>query len=277
MKLKKLKSIPEVAHLYSHLENEFERDVYTGALRNYCTMGNPIRFNNFAFVMRELLTKIVDRRAPIEDVKLAKWYKKESDEYEVTRKQQLKFCAQGYFLESNLPDWVEEIIELFLKDYANLYRKLNQYTHISEKYKGLAPQKAFEFLKDLVVIFSSILETLDEIKSHITQEIESSVQGVVFNKLVFESHEALIELSGQTIVAGVYVEEYSLSRVEPSMVIFEGEGYVECELNYGSKNDGVSLGHTVPFSFILASNFEDIKNLDFHGQGMILDNSSFYE
>jgi len=61
------------------------------------------------------------------------------------------------------------------------------------------------------------------------------------------------------------------------MALFEGKGSVECELNYGSKHDGSSIGHTVPFSFILSSNLDNIKNLAFYGQGMILDNSLFYE
>lgn len=277
MKLKKLRLIPEVAQLYSHLESDFEREIYTAALRNYCSMGNPIRFNNFAFVIRELLTIVIDRLAPTEDVKKAKWYSKESEDYEVTRKQQLKFCAQGYFVNSVLPDWIEEEVDEFIKEYVKLYRKLNQYTHISEKYKGLAPQKAFSFLKDLVVAFSAILSTLSDIKNHITEEIESEVHDIVFDKLMFESHEALIELSGQTIVEGINIEGYRLSRVEPDFVIFEGEGYVECELNYGSKQDGVSMNHDVPFSFNLFSSIDNVTKLEFYEQGMYIDNSSFYE
>ena len=241
MKLKQLRAIPEVAQLYSYLESDFEREVYTAALRNYCSMGNPIRLNNFAFVSRELLTKVVDRLAPTEDVKKAKWYSKESNNYEVTRKQQLKFCAQGYFVDSVLPEWIVAEVDVFIKEYLKLYRKLNQYTHISEKYKGLPPQKAFSFLKDLVITVSAILSTISDIKSHITQEVESEVHDIIFNKLMFESHEALMELSSQTIVECINIDGYRLSKVEPDVIIFEGEGYVECELNYGSKNDGVSM------------------------------------
>jgi hypothetical protein len=277
MKLKKLRLIPEVAQLYSHLASDFEKDIYTASLRNYCSMGNPIRFNNFAFVIRELLTKVVDRLAPTEDVKKSKWYSRESEDYEVTRKQQLKFCAQGYFVDTVLPDWIEEEVDKFIKEYVKLYRKLNQYTHISEKYKGLSPQKAFSFLKELVVTLSAILSTISDIKSHITEEIEREVHDIVFDKLTFESHEALIELSGQTIVKCINIEGYRLSRVEPDSIIFEGEGYVECELNYGSKHDGMSMNHDVPFSFFLVSSMEKVAELDFYEQGMYLDNSSFYE
>ena len=277
MKLKKLRLIPEVAQLYSYLENDFEKEIYTAALRNYCSMGNPIRFNNFSFIIRELLTKVVDRLAPTEDVKKARWYSKENEAYEVTRKQQLKFCAQGYFIDSVLPEWIEEEVDEFIKAYVKLYRKLNQYTHISEKYKGLSPQKSFSFLKDLVVTFSSILSTLSDIKSHITEEIESEVHHIVFGKLMFESHEALIELSGQTIVEVINIERYWLSRVEPDCIIFEGEGYVECELNYGPKHDDVSMNRDVPFSFYLVSSIEKLTDLDFYEQGIYLDTSSFYE
>ncbi|MGZ8165397.1 MAG: pPIWI-associating nuclease domain-containing protein [Methylobacter sp.] len=126
-------------------------------------------------------------------------------------------------------------------------------------------------------MFSAILETLTEIKSYVTQEIEHTVHDIVFHKLAFESHEALIELSSQTIVEHVYVEDYWLLKIEPSLVIFEGKGYVECELNYGSKHDGVAFCHNVPFSFMLASSIDNIENVDFYEQGMFLDNSSFYK
>ncbi len=277
MRLKELKTIPEVAKLYSHLESDFEKDIYTAALRNYCDIGNPIRFNNFAYVIRELLTKIVDRLAPAENVKKAKWYTKENDKFEVTRKQQLKFCAQGYFVDSVLPSWILEDIDDFITEYAKLHRKLNKYTHISEKYKGLDQENSFKFLKELIVTFSLILESLHEIKDHIIQEIEREIHDIVFDKLMFESHGVLVDMSGQTIVENISVEGYWLSRVEPEVVIFEGEGYVECELNYGSKSDGVVLNHDVPFSFMLASSIYDIKKIKFYEEGVVLDNSGFYE
>jgi len=278
VKLAKLRSIPEIARLYSLLKTDFESEIYTAALRNFCSMGNPIRFNNFSFVMRELLTNIVDRLAPVKEVKNAKWYKKiKNSDYEVTRKQQLQFCAQGFFLDSNLPPWAKEDTAQLIHNYLDLYGKLNRYTHISKEYIDISHEDAFSFLMDLVVTFSSIIALLTEIKEHIKKAIEQSVHDVIFNELVFTSHEALMELSGQTIVEGVYIEDYFLSTVEPSRAIFEGQGYVECELNYGSGDDGATLHHTVPFLFFLSSDLNNLSELDFHGEGLKLDNSDFYE
>lgn len=277
MKLKKLISIPEISQLYSYLDNDFECEIYTAALRNYCSMGNPIRFNNFAFVVRELITKMINRLAPIELVKQSIWYTKESDEYEVTRKQQLQFCAQGYFPDSILPLTAKTSIETFIKDFTKLYRKLNQFTHISEKYKGLSPHDSFTFLKNLVMNFTSILEQLDEIKAEITQSVEDSVNNTITDKLLFESHEALIELSSETIVNYICIEEYQLKEVLPKLIIFKGEGYVDCELNYGSRNDSASFHHDVSIYFTVAAQIDDLSTLFFHEKGLELDNSSFFE
>ncbi|WP_417585800.1 hypothetical protein [Nitrincola sp.] len=55
MKLKKLLQHDFVIEFGSHLVTEFEDKLFVGALRNFCSYQNPLRFNNFAFAMRELL------------------------------------------------------------------------------------------------------------------------------------------------------------------------------------------------------------------------------
>ncbi|WP_063649670.1 hypothetical protein, partial [Aliivibrio fischeri] len=277
MKLKRLKTIPEVENLSARLDGDFEQQVFISALRNYCSMGNPIRFNNFAFVIRELLSRVTDRLAPVESVKLACWHERASEQREVNRRQQLKFCTQSYFPDDLVPDWVKEEIKEVTKDYLDLYQKLNKYTHINEQALGKNPKEAFAFLKDLLSSFTSILDAIHDIKSHIIDEVEQEVHDIVFDKLVFESHEALIEISSHTVVDAINVESYSIESVEPDEVIFLGYGYVDCTLNYGPKSDPFSTGQSVPFTFKVSAPISDITKLDFYEQGMYLDNSSFYE
>ncbi len=277
MKLKRLKSIPEIQILYSRLKGDFEKEILTAALRNYCSIGNPIRFNNFAFVARELFTKITNRLAPINDVKLACWYVIPEGDYEVTRRQQLKYCTQGYFSDNTVPDDIEEDTKEVTKEYLKLYQKLNKYTHISENSKGANPKEAFIFLKDLVASFTSILDTIDDIKYHIEQSIEESVYDIVLDSLIFESHDALIELSSQTVVDLVNVEGCSIDKVEPNHIIYHGNGEAECSLNYGSKNDSCVVPHDVPFTFKLTAPIDNVTDIRFYERGIYLNNSSFYE
>ena len=58
MKLKKLQSLDFVNDFLNHLETNFEKELFTACLRNYASHGNPLRFHNFAFSIRELITHI---------------------------------------------------------------------------------------------------------------------------------------------------------------------------------------------------------------------------
>ncbi|HDS5052495.1 TPA: hypothetical protein QH227_005120, partial [Klebsiella pneumoniae] len=54
MKLKKLQSLDFVNDFLNHLDTNFEKELFTACLRNYSSHGNPLRFHNFAFSIREL-------------------------------------------------------------------------------------------------------------------------------------------------------------------------------------------------------------------------------
>ncbi|MGG4692747.1 hypothetical protein ACLPD9_11895, partial [Proteus mirabilis] len=96
MKLRKLLEYDFIIDFQKVLATEFEKELFIASLRNYCSHGNPLRFHNFAFSMRELVLSIIERKAPNDKVKTTNWYEVESDKFEVTRRQKLKFCAQGY-------------------------------------------------------------------------------------------------------------------------------------------------------------------------------------
>ncbi|MFK7160759.1 hypothetical protein V6U78_06880 [Marinospirillum sp. MEB164] len=133
------------------------------------------------------------------------------------------------------------------------------------------------FLKGLLSSFTGILDSIHEIKTHVTEAVEEEVHDIVFNTLAFDSHEALIEISSQTVVDFVAIEGYNIEVIEPNQVIFNGFGYVECTLNYGSKSDSFSTDYTVPFTFKAFAPVDDVRKVDFYEQGMYLDNSAFYE
>jgi len=95
MKLKHLLQYDFIKAFEKLLVTDFERKLFVASLRNYCTHGNSLRFHNFAFSMRELVLQVIARKAPNNDVMKASWYERESEKFEVTRRQQLKYCAQG--------------------------------------------------------------------------------------------------------------------------------------------------------------------------------------
>lgn len=68
MKLKKLLELDFMVKFKSTLETEFEKELFIASLRNYASHGNPLRFHNFAYTMRELILHVIARKAPEEKV-----------------------------------------------------------------------------------------------------------------------------------------------------------------------------------------------------------------
>ena len=134
MKLKKLLDHDFIKQFESLLATDFERELFKAALRNYCSHGNPLRFHNFAFSMRELVLHIIDRKAPDSKVKAASWYEPESDKFAVTRRQKLKYCAQGFLSDGYLSDYALDDLNQSIKDYLKEFNFFNKYTHITEKH-----------------------------------------------------------------------------------------------------------------------------------------------
>ena len=69
MKLKKLLSLDFMQEFQSLLDTDFEHKLFVSSLRNYASHGNPLRFHNFAFSMRELVLHVIERKAPVKKVR----------------------------------------------------------------------------------------------------------------------------------------------------------------------------------------------------------------
>jgi len=70
MKLRKLPQLDFMMEFQELLETDFEKKLFVASLINYASHGNPLRFHNFAFSMRELVLHVLDRKAP--DTKVIK-------------------------------------------------------------------------------------------------------------------------------------------------------------------------------------------------------------
>src|SRR5690242_17209192 len=85
------------------LETEFEKKLFQAALNNLKDKENEIRFNNFAYSVRELMRHILERRAPNDQVILCSWYQKPKNTL-VTRKQRIMFLIHGGLSEKFIAD-----------------------------------------------------------------------------------------------------------------------------------------------------------------------------
>ena len=61
MKLKRMLQMNFIKEFQENLDNDFEEQLFIACLRNYCSHGNPLRFSNFAYALRELINHVLSR------------------------------------------------------------------------------------------------------------------------------------------------------------------------------------------------------------------------
>src|ERR1700722_5327029 len=78
------------------LSSGFEAELFEAALKNLNDHANPLRFNNFAYSVRETVRHVLKRLAPDYEVLRCHWYKNETGKQDgITRKQRAYFAVQG--------------------------------------------------------------------------------------------------------------------------------------------------------------------------------------
>ena len=100
------------------LSDPFDIKVLEAAFRNLDDTTNPIRFNNFAYVLRELVNRVIDRLAPNKEVIESKWWKPSPDDKianKANRRQQIRYAL----LDGNPEDFVIQKLEIDVDEIAD--------------------------------------------------------------------------------------------------------------------------------------------------------------
>lgn len=255
MKLKKLLKYDFVVDFRSHVETEFEDKLFVGALRNYCSYTNPLRFNNFAFAMRELLRHILNRKAPDVRVNKCIWFSPTLDDPEkANRGQKLKYCMQAGLQDHLLSDDVRDDIKNYTAEYQEHIETLNSFTHVGESTFGLGSTKAYQKLKEVIVTFNEAMDILESGKDEVLAYIPEKLADYVQNELAEGIPESLDELSTHTFINYVEFEGFQVSEIDESFIYIRGESTVHVILQYGSSSDrrkgeGAEINDSFPVYF----------------------------
>lgn len=116
----------------SRLVDGFEKELYQAALCNLDDVNNRLRFNNFAYAMRELVRHVLNRLAPDMEVLDCCWYKNEMDrENGITRIQRVNYAVQGGLSNEYVMDVLGLDIQQIRKSLKKSHDNLSKHTHIN--------------------------------------------------------------------------------------------------------------------------------------------------
>lgn len=276
MKLKKIKEMDFIRDFRTHLETPFEHQLFEASLRNYCSHGNPLRFNNFAFAMRELVTNILNRKAPELDVISAPWYIQESPDRKVTRKQQLKYCAQKHIPDFLISDTTLEKINEKTRNYNKEYVTFNKYTHITEKYFNNESKVVFDEVKQLIELTSKAYDIFDDLENVISEEVLESISAEIREITRDNIPDEVDILSSSTLVDDSEVTGIRLITMTKEFLYFLIEGTIYITRQYGKGEDFYASGDHYPFWFAVSVNAQDFYSVKPLNVNVMVDTSEWY-
>lgn len=277
MKLKKLLSLDFIQDFQSLLVTDFEKQLFVASLRNYASHGNPLRFHNFAFSMRELVLHVIQRKAPPKKVKNATWYERESDKYEVSRRQQLKYCAQSNISDEYLGDAVLEHLNESISEFLSEFNFFNKYTHITEKYFDVSPQSFFQEAKAVIAIAQGSLNQLEDLERIVIAALEEKVHDAVISTAVGTIPESLSTLANHVYIDYTDVDEIECTGIDDKFIYIEVQGNVYVTQEYGPKDDLCEINDSYPFTLQMKSHVENPEEFSVESEELDVDTSSWYE
>jgi hypothetical protein len=264
-----------------HLASDFERELFNGAMTSLGDVGNPLRFNNFAYATRELVRHILRRLAPDVSVVQCSWYKNEmTDKEGVTRRQRVYYAVQG-----GLSDhYVGKELELDIKDLHQTLRSaidsLSKYTHVEPSSIALIDAEVTTKVDCVLDAVAALFDTIEHCRKALTDALVEHLDRAVVDEALSETIQAIDELSTHHFIDEVYTDEVSVLSIDHERIHFMAEGTIAYELQWGSNSDAKNgdaliVPQTFPFRCELQSPVDEPSDIAAVEESFGVDNSSW--
>jgi len=272
--MQKLKEI-----ILSFLETDFEKQLFEAAMYNLSETHNKLRFNNFAYSMRQLIEHFLDRLGPENEILQAPWYE-EPQNRKTTREQQIKFAIQGWFTD----EFFKKTLNIDYMDVSSRLRKsynnvLNKYTHIKECSFDVPDKEAQtlsqEVLKNTIDFFNAVQESIFKVNYAIIESINEDFS--------YDVKEELNCIATHYEVKAIFYDDIDLIKRKSNTLEYLVSGTINVRLQYGSDGDmrrGDGYETTMDFPYTsnvtISFNNEDYS-LEASNIDTKIDTESFYQ
>ncbi|MCG9629036.1 hypothetical protein L1D34_30035 [Vibrio mediterranei] len=260
--------------ILSHLGVGFEQNLFLASLENLSDKGNPVRFNNFAYCMREIISIILAKYSDDDEIQRCAWFVPPSDTT-VTRKQRVIYSiCGGLELEYvkrevlQIEEDEENILDQTLKVFGKKFGELSKYTHVrSDSSFNISNDLCEKLSKEVLKLTSDIVRLVEQCRSEIQNLVREQISETVTQEALTTTLEGLDILSSHGHVNDVEISEFSVDDIDSQWLKIKGTGYAYCTLVWGSGSDfrndnGATMDEDFPLNFtahIPLGNFNDVQ------------------
>ncbi|OWP86070.1 hypothetical protein BWK60_10740 [Flavobacterium covae] len=236
------------------LTSQFERDLFEASLASLNDKTNKLRYNNFAYSIRELSRHFLHSLSPESKVKNCVWYKTETPDDKPTRAQRIKYAIHGGISNEILQKWGFDLDELKdqVKTLIENINSLSKYTHINPDVFDLKETEIEKNSKRILKSFKMFVETIDAYKKDIQQFLDGHIEEQMIYSVVTTFFENVDSLAPHHTLNYSEVTDYEIIEINDEEIIVEVSGNLHVTLEYGSRKernegDGLDLEESFPF------------------------------
>lgn len=273
--------IPEITKL---LSSKFEKDLFDASIASLNDKANKLRFNNFAYSLRELSRHFLQTLAPDENIKKCSWYDIVTENGKSARSQRIRYAIQGGISDELLLKLGFDINELKAKiqQVKATIDSLSKYTHINPDVFDLSDDVVETLSFEVLSVFKDFILTIESYREELKTFLDEHIEEHMITTVVSNSFENLDSLAPHYSLNYSELSDYHISKISDHEieVIVYGELYVTLE--YGSRQerkegDGLDLDKSFPFEMIIRYQIgEDFPPQEYSVEEFDADTSAWY-
>lgn len=276
----------ELLQIKKLLKTDFEKNLFEASLRNLKDKKNKIRFNNFAYSIRELSRHFLHNLAPNDEVENCQWYKNETGEKgKISRGERIKYAIQGGLTDKFVNDELIGIatINRRKKEIKDSVEILNKYTHINPKTFDISRKDIKIFKNQILEAFKKFAETIEETHDLIISEIDAKIHDEFITQSIYEVIDSVDILATHHNIEEISPSGYYISKIESKSIKIETDGFVSVRLQWGSNSDlkndiGAEMNTSFPFNCDIDVEInKSLENAVIEIENFYVDTSSWYE
>jgi len=264
-------------------DNAFELDLYAAAVRNLADKENKLRFNNFAYAIRELSRHILYRLAPDSEVLQCGWYKNITNRADgISRVQRAIYATQGGLLD----DYVRNTLHLnptaAHKALQTAIDGLSRYTHIELDVFDLAPGEVERLARETTEAVAGLADTIKDCRNNIIDGLEDAIQDGAIQEILGDSLPSVEDLATHYSLEDVYVDSSVITDITHNTIHFLVTGSISVTLQWGSNSDlrngdGAELAEDFNFTCLLTcpTAAPEPEQLEFVEDSLIVDTGAW--
>lgn len=279
-------TISEINQIKKLLKTDFENDLFNASLQNLKDLKNKIRFNNFAYSIRELSRHFLHNLAPDKEVENCVWYKNETKIIgKISRGERIKYAIQGGLTDKFVNDELIGItaINKRKKEIKASVEILNKYTHINPKTFDISQSDINALSSQILDAFIKFAETIEETRDLIIAEIDEKIHDEFITHSLYETMDSVDILATHHNLEEISPAGYHITQIESKSMKIETDGFVYVRLQWGSNSDlrndiGAEMNTSFPFTCDI--NVEINKSMEdatVEIENFIVDTSDWYE